>query len=35
MKDAKKLLIIYDEIDVRHSLIRGIQRKFNKTNKLV
>jgi CheY-like chemotaxis protein len=35
MKNVKKLLIVDDEIGVRHSLIRGIQRKFNKTNQLV
>jgi len=35
MNNAKKLLIVDDEIGVRHSLIRGIRRKFNKTNQLV
>jgi CheY-like chemotaxis protein len=35
MVPAKKVLIVDDEIGVRHSLIRGIQRRFNKKNQLV
>lgn len=31
----KKVLIVDDEVDVRNTLIRGIQRKFNKTDQLV
>jgi CheY-like chemotaxis protein len=35
MNTEKKVLIVDDEVGVRHSIIRGIQRKFNKTNNLV
>ncbi|NQZ22570.1 MAG: response regulator [Colwellia sp.] len=35
MRTEKRVLIVDDEVDVRNTLIRGIQRKFNKTNKLV
>ncbi len=35
MYPEKKLLIVDDEADVRNTLIRGIQRKFNKTNQTV
>ncbi|NQZ87400.1 MAG: response regulator [Colwellia sp.] len=31
----KKVLIVDDEVGVRNTLIRGIKRKFNKTNQLV
>jgi len=33
--DGKKVLIVDDEIGVRHTLIRSIQRQFNKTNESV
>jgi len=35
MSTEKKVLIVDDEVGVRNTLIRGIQRKFNKTNQLV
>jgi len=35
MSTVKKVLIVDDEIGVRNTLIRGIKRKFNKTNQLV
>jgi len=35
MSSEKKVLIVDDEVGVRKTLIRGIQRKFNKTNQLV
>mgnify|MGYP000294093044 FL=1 len=35
MGTLKKVLIVDDEIGVRNTLIRGIKRKFNKTNQLV
>jgi len=35
METVKKVLIVDDEVDVRNTLIRGIQRKFNKVHQLV